>query len=85
MKDPSSFGHQPSYAGETLCPREYEYLVWALDPPWNRRTDNAASTNNAGPGLDKRKRDAFTITRYRLAVDVTCERETPWQRGHPMT
>ena len=30
VKEPSSFGHQPSYAGEILCPREYEYFVWAL-------------------------------------------------------
>src|SRR2546428_4318179 len=62
VNEPSSFCHHPSYDGDTLSPREYENLVWALEPCWNRRTDNAATVSHRSPGLDTRKRDASTIT-----------------------
>src|SRR5262249_8620166 len=45
VKEPSSLGIHPSYAGDTLCPFEYVNLVWAPVGCSNRRTDRRESTN----------------------------------------
>jgi hypothetical protein len=54
VNDPSSFGHHPSNAGVTVCPREYEYRVCALDLPSNRSIATAARITQACPERAKR-------------------------------